>query len=424
MDRLKLLGISGAFVAVAALFFAWGFVSSNNDPLIVALRAAFDLSYSQALQIQLVSFLANGVMSFPAASLGNRIGAANTIVVALGTMVAGCLLVRLGLAQHSYPAVLAAMFVLALGITTLQVSANPLAAALGPTETSHFRLNFAQSFNSLGVVIGVNYGASIMLGDKVMAAGQGTIRNAAERHEVLGAVSGAFGSMAAVLLVLGLFLFLQRRRVADAVIREPIRSSGSVLDALRSRWALFGALSIGLYVGAEVSIGSIMITFLHQQSILGLPLEQAGFYLANLYWGGALIGRIVGTILLTRVEAAKLLCVCAVAAMLLCLAAFAEQGWVSGVAALAIGLFNSIMFPTIFTLTLERSGVSRSATSGLLVLAISFGAVIPYLVALSADTTGLSSAFIIPAFAYGVIVTFAVFSLASLRNMGRRTDLG
>lgn len=408
MRAVRQWGVSGAFLAVATLFFGWGFISSNNDPLIVALRAAFHLSYSQALQIQLVSFLANGLMSLPAAALATRLGAVRAILFALATMIAGCLLVRVGLQAQSFNAVLGALFVLAAGITTLQVSANPLAAAIGPARTSHFRLSLAQTFNSLGVVIGVNFGAAIMLGDEVLRAGQGRVQGAAERAEVLQAVGNAFALMAMLLAVLaGLFL-LQRRRVNAATAEIPQVTGAGVADALRSRWVVFGALAIGLYVGAEVSIGSIMIAFLHERAILGLPLEQGGFYLANLYWGGALVGRFIGSLLLTRVPAAWLLLTCAATAMALCLLALAGLGPVSGFAALAVGLFNSIMFPTIFSITLERAGVSHSATSGVLVLAISLGAALPYLVGKVADAASLAAAFAVPAAAYLVIAVFAL----------------
>ncbi|MEQ1640678.1 MAG: MFS transporter [Novosphingobium sp.] len=407
MQRLRKLEVTSAFVAVTTLFFVWGFISSNNDPLIVAMRAAFQLSYSEALQIQLVSFLANGLMSLPAASLGNRLGAVNTILLALATMTTGCLSVGLALAEESYPGVLGALFVLALGITMLQVSANPLVAGLGPASSSHFRLNFAQTFNSLGVVVGVNYGAAVMLGERVMTAGQGSIHNNAERREVLQAVDGAFLTMAAMLTALATFVWFQRHRIGLATGKAEALAGTSVLAALRSRWAVSGALVIGLYVGAEVSIASVMINFLHERTVMGLPLEQGGFYLANVYWGGALAGRIIGTILLTRIAAVRLLAICAGMAAFLCLMAFAEVGSVSGWAALGVGLFNSVMFPTIFSLTLERSGVSRSSTSGLLVLAISFGALLPFLVARLADTASLATAFAVPAVAYLAIVCFA-----------------
>jgi MFS transporter, FHS family, L-fucose permease len=181
-----------------------------------------------------------------------------------------------------------------------------------------------------------------------------------------------------------------------------------MFDALRSRWAIFGAVAIGLYVGAEVSIGSIMINFLNQPDVLGVPLEQAGGYLANFYWGGALLGRIVGTLLLTRIRAGGLLATCGLIAAMLCFVVLAADGPVAGYAALAIGFFNSIMFPTIFTITLERSGVSQSATSGLLCLAIFGGAVLPIAVGSIADTFGLSASFVVPLAAYVFIASFAI----------------
>jgi FHS family L-fucose permease-like MFS transporter len=181
-----------------------------------------------------------------------------------------------------------------------------------------------------------------------------------------------------------------------------------MFEVLRSPWAVFGAAAIGLYVGAEVSIGSIMINFLNQRSVLALPLDNAGAYLANFYWGGALCGRLVGTALLTRVRATGLLAGCGAVAGLLCLTVLMAHGPIAGYAALAIGFFNSIMFPTIFTITLERSGVSQSSTSGLLCLAIFGGALLPIAVGKIADGFGLSAAFVVPLAAYCFIAYFAV----------------
>jgi FHS family L-fucose permease-like MFS transporter len=167
VSRLRLPAIP-AFVSVTTLFFAWGFISSNNDPLIATLKASFDLNYTEALLTQLVFFAAYGFMSIPAAALLNRAGAVPTILIALATMVAGCLLVQFVIRFQSFEIILAALFVLGIGITTLQVAANPLAAALGPPERSHFRLAFAQAFNSLGVVLGVYFGSAIMLGEEAL----------------------------------------------------------------------------------------------------------------------------------------------------------------------------------------------------------------------------------------------------------------
>lgn len=407
----KLLsGISAAFVSVTTLFFAWGFITSNNDPLIASLKASFHLTYTEALLTQLVFFAAYGFMSFPAAALLNKVGSVRSIMIALTTMIAGCLLVQFITQFQSYWLILAALFVLGIGITTLQVAANPLAAALGPPESSHFRLTFAQAFNSLGVVLGVNFGSRIMLSEEVLKSGHAPITNDADRILALNAVSHAFLLIAALLAGLMVFIWFSRRRIstAAALIEQP--GEGSVLDALKSRWALFGALAIGLYVGAEVSIGSVMINFLNQPEIMNLPLETAGFYLGNIYWMGALIGRFVGSYLLTRVDATRLLLGAAAMASLLCLTVALTGGPVAGYAALSVGLFNSIMFPTIFTITLERSGVSQASTSGLLCVAIVGGAILPYVVGSMADQASLTLSFLVPMLAYGVIALFGMLS--------------
>ncbi|MFZ1565901.1 sugar MFS transporter [Sphingorhabdus sp.] len=414
-------GTSAAFVSVTTLFFAWGFITSNNDPLIASLKASFHLSYTEALLTQLVFFAAYGFMSFPAAALLNKVGSVRSILIALTIMITGCLLVQFITRYQDYVLILAALFILGIGITTLQVAANPLAAALGPPESSHFRLTFAQAFNSLGVVLGVNFGSKIMLGEEVLKSGHAPITNEADRILALQAVSHAFLLIAALLAGLMLFIWFSRKRIGDAAAAIEKPAGGSVLDALRSKWAIFGALAIGLYVGAEVSIGSIMINFLNQPEIMNLPLESAGFYLANIYWMGALIGRFVGSYLLTRIAAPKLLLVAASFASLLCLTVAFSGGPFAGYAALSVGLFNSIMFPTIFTITLERAGVSQASTSGLLCVAIVGGAILPYVVGQMADQSSLTLSFIIPMLAYGVI---AVFGLLSQRAKVYHADGG
>lgn len=409
--RQHLSGISAAFLSVTTLFFAWGFITSNNDPLIASLKASFSLTYTEALLTQLVFFAAYGFMSFPAAALLGRLGSLRSILVALATMIAGCLLVQFIVRFQNYELILAALFILGMGITTLQVAANPLAAALGPPESSHFRLTFAQAFNSLGVVLGVNFGSRIMLGEEVLKAGHAPITDPSERVVALQAVSHAFLLIAALLVGLMIFIWLSRARISNAASQFEQVAGGSVLDALRSKWALFGALAIGLYVGAEVSIGSIMINFLNQPDIMGLPLEIAGFYLANLYWMGALVGRFIGSYFLTIVRAPLLLGIAATMATTLCLVVAVSSGPLAGYAALGVGLFNSIMFPTIFTITLERAGVSQASTSGLLCVAIVGGAILPYAVGHMADRASLSASFFIPMAAYAVIAVFAILAL-------------
>jgi len=396
-----------AFSAVTTLFFAWGFITSNSDPLIATLRAAFSLNYTEALLTQIVSFLANGLLSLPAAWLCSRIGAIDTILGSLAVMMFGCLAVTLSTDANTFLPILAALFVLAAGFTGLQVAANPLAADLGAPQRSHFRLNFAQAFNSLGVVLGVHFGSLVMLGDLSQRADAPAVDQAA-RTGILNSVDRAYLIMAALLAAL-LVLFGVLRKFLSSTAPDQLRPApAGMFEALRSRWAMFGALAIALYVGAEVSIGSIMINFLNQRHVLDLPFEAAGGYLANFYWGGALCGRLVGTALLTKVRAAWLLAACGIVNALLCLTAFTTQGPIAGYAALAIGFFNSIMFPTIFTMTLERSGVSQSSTSGLLCLAIFGGALLPVAVGIIADHFGLGASFAVPLAAYAVIAAFAL----------------
>jgi FHS family L-fucose permease-like MFS transporter len=389
-----------AFAAVTTLFFAWGFITSNNDPLIVALRAAFSLNYTEALFTQIVFFIAYGLLSLPAAWLTSRIGPVDMILGSLALMAGGCLLVVVSTNFIAFAPILAALFVLAAGFTALQVAANPLAADLGAPQRSHFRLNFAQAFNSLGVVVGVHFGSLVMLGDPVLDVG--------DRDALLGAVDHAFLIMASLLIALLIFFVSVRGfLIRTAAHRSPPKPD-RMFAAMRSRWAVFGATAIGLYVGAEVSIGSIMINFLNRPNVLDLSFEEAGGHLANFYWGGALCGRIVGTLLLTRVRASWLLAACAISAVLLCGVVLTMDGRVAGYSALAVGVFNSIMFPTIFSLTLERSGVSQSSTSGLLCLAIFGGALLPIAVGTIADTYGLGNSFIVPLGAYAFIALFAI----------------
>lgn len=397
-----------AFAAVTTLFFAWGFITSNNDPLIVALRAAFRLDYTEALLTQIVFFLAYGLLSLPAAWLTSRVGAVDMILGSLGLMATGCVLVVLSTSAGDFRPILAALFVLAGGFTALQVAANPLAAELGPPQQSHLRLNFAQAFNSLGVVLGVHFGSVIMLGDPALRTVARAPMDLAHRCEILRAVDRAFLIMAGLLAGLLLLFFFLRRFLVRAAPNHRNLVPAGMFEALRSPWALFGAAAIGVYVGAEVSIGSIMINFLNQRSVLGLPFDDAGGYLANFYWGGALAGRLIGTALLTRIRATRLLAACGIVAGLLCATVLASRGPVAGYAALSIGFFNSIMFPTIFTITLERSGVSQSSTSGLLCLAIFGGAALPVAVGTIADNFGLSASFAVPLIAYAFIAIFAV----------------
>lgn len=397
-----------ALACVTALFFGWGFICANNDPLIAAVQRVFGLSYTAALCTQIASFGAFAIVSLPAAALLARWGTMRTIWVALAVMIAGCLVIQLCRWVPDFAVVLAAIFVVASGVTALQVAANPLAAALGPPERSHYRLTLAHSFNSLGMVCGVHFGARFVLAGEAFRPGK-----ASSGAEGVTAITQAYLVLAGLLVLLAVLTVLARRTIAAAAVPEA-PSAGGALAALRSRWARYGALGIALYVGAEVSIGSTLILFLSQPGTLALPMAEAGALVANLYWGGALVGRFLGSWALRFVPAPRLLMLAGAAATLLCAAALALPGPAAGWCLLAVGLCNSIMFPTIFGLTLDRSGVPASATSGLLVLAIGGGAVLPLLTGRIADMAGLGLAFGVPMIAYLYIAGFA---LACMRRV-------
>lgn len=406
--------LTAALAAVTTLFFAWGFITSMIDPLIPSVRAIFSLTYAQSMLTQFAFFLAYGLVSLPAAALVARLGYSRSVICALLAMIAGCLIVPLATKVDHYELVLVALFVIAGGITVLQVAANPLAAALGAPERSHLRLTLSQAFNSLGTVIGPYLGATLMLrgglfGSSTGAAAGGAVDAATLRSESLRNIDTSFLLIAGLIGALALFIWSFRRRLAIAT--PPAQAQDSVTGALRSRWAVLGAGAIFLYVGAEVSVGSNLINFLHQSDVLDVTQERAG-KLVSLYWLGAMVGRFAGSALLARFRAVRLLSVNAFVAAVLCLAVSQGAGAFAAGCALAIGLFNSIMFPNIFTLTLERSTASPAATSGLLCMAIVGGAVLPPATGLIADyitgSAGLHAAFMLPMVAYALICGFAV----------------
>ena len=422
-------GALPAFAAVTVLFFAWGFITSMVDPLVAAVKGIFTLSDFEAQAAAAAFFAAYGLTSFPAAALLARMKSVPTILIALGTMIGGCLVMLLAANLSVFPLVLLGLFILASGITVLQVAANPLAAALGDPKYSHFRLTFSQTFNSIGTVIGPILGAELFL--KGLETKHGAVVTDAVRAQALAGIDMAYFWFAGLIAVLLLFFFLSRRIVSAAAPDTTVNGNMFSLigDALSSKWALFGGLAIFLYVGAEVAIGTQMAFFLNsdaiwgqsdalyklpfvsgmvpQDGVVGLSLEQAGKATA-LYWLGAVVGRAIGSVLLAKVNAAKLLATFTAIAAALCLYVFAVGGVTAGYVALSIGLFNSIMFPVIFTLTLERSTASPEATSGLLCTAIVGGAVLPLLVGAVSDGNGYAFAMIVPAACYAVLCLFAI----------------
>ncbi len=398
---------------VVTLFFAWGFATVLVDTLIPKLKALFALNYAEVMLTQFCFFIAYLVVSVPAGALIARIGYLRGIVAGLSLMALGCLLfspaARLGL----YPGFLLALFVMAGGITTLQVAANPLIAILGSAKSSHSRLTFAQAFNSLGTTVGPWVGAYFILSTNATppepSAAPGLV--AAYRSAEAHSIQGPFLGIAAGLIVLAvLFFVLRRQPIGTAAQATPARSDLALLARPR---LVCGAISIFVYVGAEVSIGSLMINYLELGQTLALDAATAG-KLLSLYWGGAMLGRFIGSAVLTRIEAGTVLATCALGAASLATISSLCSGIVAGVTVLAIGLCNSIMFPTIFTLAIDRLGGDTPRGSGLLCLAIVGGAVIPPITGYAADHIGLSLALLVPAAcylwiaAYGALTRFGI----------------
>ena len=413
-------GTNLAFAYVTTLFFAWGFATSLIDPLIAAVRKVFDLSTAEAMLTASAWFIAYAVVSVPAAAVLSKLGYSRSIISALGVMVLGCLIVPVATIMDWYPGVLIALFVIASGVTLLQVAANPLVAALGSKKSSHARLNFSQFFNSLGTTVGPYLGSTVLLTGGVFATG--AVVTAATRGESLRSIDIAFLGLGAFFAVVAFFIFTARKKInAAAAGAEEAVGETSFLKAFTSPWALFGGLAIFIYVGSEVTIGGLLTNFLSSPTILNIPEAEAG-RMVSLYWGGAMVGRFVGALLLTKIRAGVLLTVNTAVAAILCLVVTQTSGETAAYAAIAVGFFNSIMFPTIFTLTLERSGAPASATSGLLCTAIVGGAVLPLIAGLMVDDAAMmfNPAFYVPLAGY---LLLTVFAITCARFGGRDADV-
>lgn len=404
--------LPGVTAMIVGLFFVWGFCTVLVDSLVPKLKGLFSLSYAEAMLSQFAFFLAYLVASIPAGLLLARIGYLHSIVVGLAVMAVGCLLFTPAASMGLYPVFLLALFVLASGITLLQVAANPLIANLGDARRSHMRLNLAQAFNSLGTTIGPWLGAAFILAGGVDLPGDPSALSAqalaALRVQEADVVRVPFLGIATVLGILALTFWLLRRQRGMPDVPHQV-SGRAVFAPLRHPRLALATLSIFLYVGAEVSIGSVLVNYLMLPGTLGETAERAG-RMVSLYWGGAMVGRFVGSMLMRRIQASSLLAMCAVVAATLAAASSFSTGHVAAGTIIAIGLFNSIMFPTIFSLGIEKLRDETPQGSALLCLAIVGGAVIPVVTGAVADRLGLSSSLLVPAICYLGIAAFAVLT--------------
>jgi MFS transporter, FHS family, L-fucose permease len=395
---------------VFALFFIFGGITSLNDVIIPKLKGLFTLSFTEAMLVQFCFFAAYAIIGIPGAQLVKKIGYMRGAVAGLLTMMVGCLLFVPASQNASYPLFLFALFVLASGVVVVQVVANPLISLLGPAQTSHSRLTFAQAFNSLGTTIFPPVGAVLLLGGASVVAVDQLSGPALDAYRAAESqvIANAYLALAAAIAVVAGVVWLFRNRLGGE--RHEASSVLAGLALLKRPRFGFGALCIFLYVGAEVAIGSLIVSYLMQSNVMGLSGESAG-KLIGLYWGGAMVGRFIGSAVLRKVNPGLALASVACGAIMLLLVSANSSGTVAGYSLLAIGLMNAIMFPTIFSLACEKLGPSAADGSGIINVAIFGGAVIPLLTGVLADSSGsLALSLAIPALCYVVIAGFGWYA--------------
>jgi glucose/galactose transporter len=391
---------------LTTLFFMWGFITVLNDVLIPHLKALFDLNYFQAMAVQLCFFGAYGVVSYPAGTIIRKIGYQKGVVLGLLVAGLGCLMFYPAGSLRVYGLFLAALFVLASGITILQVAANPYVTRLGKPEKSSLRLTLTQAFNSLGTTIGPIFGALLIFSaatvDTSILSGDALD---AHRQSEAEAVQLPYLMLAAALILLAsVFAFLKKLPVIIDAQQDPQHIGKT---AWQFKHLVLGAVGIFVYVGAEVAIGSLLVNFLGEPQIAGLSERSAGSMISY-YWGAAMIGRFVGVALMLRFRPQLLLTIAAIAATILLLVASLGSGSIAMWSVLAIGLFNAIMFPVIFSLAVAKLGPATSQGSGILCVAIVGGAIIPPLQGLLADNIGLQLSFLLPIVCYLYIAFYGI----------------
>jgi MFS transporter, FHS family, L-fucose permease len=394
-----------ALAMVTTLFFMWGFLTSLNDILIPHLKSIFDLSYAKAMLVQFAFFSSYFVFSLPSGKLIDAIGYKKSMVAGLLVMGAGAFLFIPAASAASYPFFLTALIVLAAGMTILQVSANPYVTALGPEKTASSRLNLAQAFNSLGTTVGPKIGGVLILAQAPMAAAALAALPLAQQQQYKLEQAGSvkvpylvFGLvLVALAVVMGLF-----KLPSIATVESKTAGADSVWNHTH---LLFGVVAIFVYVGAEVSIGSFLINYFNQPEIANLSLQAGATYVA-FYWGGAMIGRFIGSALQQKIKPNTLLGIAALVAGALVCVSMLTLGSTAMWTILAVGLFNSIMFPTIFALSIEGLGPLTADGSAMLVAAIVGGAIIPLAQGAIADRIGIHHAFFLPVICYLYIAFF------------------
>ena len=403
-------GSYGAPLAtVTTLFFMWGFLTCLNDILVPHLKSIFDLNYRQVMLVQFAFFGAYFIFSIPSAKIVDLIGYHRSMVLGLLTMGAGAFLFVPAASVPSFPLFLAALIVLAAGITCLQVAANPYVTVLGKPETASSRLNLTQAFNSLGTFLAPFFGGMLILsgaalsGDQMRALSPDALQ--AYRLQQAASVKTPYVGLGIALVILAIAIGsfkLPTIGHAQHKVGEKVNDS-----IWKHPNLIFGAIGIFVYVGAEVSIGSFLVNYFTQPEI-GALTEKAAANLVAFYWGGAMVGRFIGSALLQKMKTGQLLGICAVCASALVAVSMLTSGNYAMYSIILVGFFNSIMFPSIFTLGVAELGPLTGDGSGVMIMAIVGGAIIPLAQGAIADRIGIHHAFFLPVICYLYILFFAL----------------
>jgi FHS family L-fucose permease-like MFS transporter len=400
---------SRPLAVVTTLFFMWGFLTCLNDILVPHLKAIFDLSYARVMLVQFAFFSAYFLFSVPWSKVVNTVGYQRTMVIGLFTMAFGSFLFLPAASAASYPLFLTALLVLAAGITGLQVSANPYVDLLGTPETASSRLDLTQAFNSLGTTLAPKVGGLLILAAAPLAMEQLRKLSPAALHayrvQEAASVKMPYAVIGVLLVLLAIMIgsfnlpkveageYRLRDKVSDSIWKHPN--------------LLLGAIGIFTYVGAEVSIGSFLVNYFGLPDIASLSAKTAAGYV-SFYWGGSMVGRFLGAGLLRRFKPGRLLAVFAICAATLVAASMVLGGHTAMWTILAVGFFNSIMFPTIFSLGVAELGPLTGSGSGLLNMAIVGGAILPVIQGVIADRVGLHHAFVLPVMCYLYILFYGL----------------
>jgi FHS family L-fucose permease-like MFS transporter len=399
----------GPLAIVTTLFFMWGFLTCLNDILVPHLKSIFELNYAEVMLIQFAFFGAYFIFSIPSAKIVDWMGYQRSMVTGLLIMGVGAFLFVPAASVPSYPLFLFALIVLAAGITCLQVAANPYVTVLGKPETASSRLNLTQAFNSLGTFLAPFFGSLLILSaapktlDEIRALAPDALQ-AYRVHEAATVKMPYVGLGIALVLLAVVIGSFKLPKIPQAQHQRGEKVNDSIW---KHRNVIFGAIGIFVYVGAEVSIGSFLVNYFSQPEIGGLTEKVAASFVA-FYWGGAMVGRFIGSGLLQKIKTGNLLAVCAVCAAALVATSMLSTGHMAMYSIILVGFFNSIMFPSIFTLGVAELGPLTGDGSGLLIMAIVGGAILPLAQGAIADKIGIHHAFFLPVVCYLYILFFAL----------------